>query len=168
MQRETFKMPIKQREQISTMLQNQGLSQAEINEILNGEYSSVETPTEIQSIFWNGKYENVLNMISDGYTMEKIEQGDISSREIQEFKEMLDNNNWTIENAKAIHQYTDGSNMILKIKRGQDKATFKQGIEQQLSESLQQRAVQNQKLQQDQPSKQQNVEQQGDMQPINQ
>ena len=51
MQRETFKMPIKQREQISTMLQNQGLSQAEINEILNGEYSSVETPTEIQSIF---------------------------------------------------------------------------------------------------------------------
>lgn len=68
-------------------------------------------------------------MISDGYTMEEIEQSDISSREIQEFKEMLDNNNWTVENAKAIHQYTDGSNMILEIKRGQDKATFKQGIE---------------------------------------
>lgn len=141
MQRETLKMPIEQREQISTMLKNQGLSQAEIDEILNGEYSSFETPTEIQSIFGNGKYENVLNMISDGYTMEEIEQSDIPSREIQEFKEMLDNNNWTIENAKAIHQYTDGSNMILGIKRGQDKATFKQGIEQQLSESLKQRGI---------------------------
>lgn len=141
MQRETLKMSIEQREQISTMLQNQGLSQAEIDEILNGAYSSFETSTELQNVFENGKYENVLNMLSDGFTMEEIEQSDISAREIQEFKEMLDSNNWTVENAKAIHQYTDGSNMILGIKRGQDKATFKQGIEQQLSESLKQRGI---------------------------
>lgn len=134
-------MSVEQKEQISIMLQSQGLSQPEINEILNSEYALFETPTEIQSVFGNGKYENVLNMLSDGYTMKEIEQSGVSAREIQEFNEMLDSNNWTVENAKAIHQYTDGSNMILGIKRGQDRAIFKQGIVQQLSESLQQRGI---------------------------
>ena len=61
MLKEKLKMSNEQAQQISNMLQKQGLTEAEINEILNGEYSSFQTDMDLTQIFSSdGNYQNVL------------------------------------------------------------------------------------------------------------
>ena len=68
MQTEQIKMSDEQVQQISSMLQKQGLTPAEINEILNGEYTTFQTDTDLVNMFsFDGNHQNVLRWLADGY-----------------------------------------------------------------------------------------------------
>ena len=51
MLKEQIRMSNEQAQQISNMLQRQGLTESEINEIINGEYSSFQTDMDLTQIF---------------------------------------------------------------------------------------------------------------------
>ena len=87
------------------------------------------------------KHGDVLEKLSDGYTMEELQSQGVSTQKIQAFNEMLQSKNLTVDNAKAIYQYSVGSNMILGVKRGASKETIQSQIMSDLEESLQTRGV---------------------------
>ena len=143
MLKEQLKMSNIQIQQISSMLQKQGLTEAEINEIINGEYSSFQTDIDLAQIFSSdGKYQNVLRGLADGYSIDELQQQGINFREISEFMQELDRCNLTVDNAKAINQYSNGSNMILSMKRGSsDKEQIQSGIKYDMMSKLQTRGL---------------------------
>lgn len=143
MLKEQLKMSNIQIQQISSMLQKQGLTEAEINEIINGEYSSFQTDIDLAQTFSSdGKYQNVLRGLADGYSIDELQQQGINFREISEFMQELDRCNLTVDNAKAINQYSNGSNMILSMKRGSaDKEQIQSGIKYDMMSKLQTRGL---------------------------
>ena len=143
MLKEQLKMSNVQIQQISSMLQKQGLTEAEINEIINGEYSSFQTDIDLAQTFSSdGKYQNVLRGLADGYSIDELQQQGINFKEISEFVQELDKCNLTVDNAKAINQYSNGSNMILSMKRGSaDKGQIQNGIKSDMIGKLQTRGL---------------------------
>lgn len=132
-----------QKQQITNMLQNQGLSQLDINEILDGNYSTFQNETDLTEVFSsNGSHQKVLQGLADGYTMEELPQIGVSQSEIQSFMDTIDSYNISVENAKAINQYSNGSNMILAVKRGTTtREELQNGIMKDLSTKLQERGM---------------------------
>lgn len=142
MRTEQLHMSAEQKEQITTMLQSQGISQSEIDQIINGDYESYDTGTDLESAYGGlKKHGDVLEKLSDGYTMEELQGQGISADKIQQFEEMLETRNLTVDNAKAIYQYSIGSNMILGVKRGTSKETIREQIITDLDEALRGRGV---------------------------
>jgi len=142
MRNEKIEMSPEQKQQISSMLQSQGLSPSEINVILNGEYEHYDSEEDLESSFGElRKYDAVLEKLSDGYTMDELEVQGISPQKIDDFNQMLSEKNITIDNAKAIYQYSVGSNMILGVKRGTSKKIIQEQIMSDLEKSLQERGV---------------------------
>lgn len=143
MLKEQIRMSNEQAQQISNMLQRQGLTESEINEIINGEYSSFQTDMDLTQIFSSdGNYQNVLRGLADGYSIDELQQQGVNPREINEFMKELEKSNLTIENAKAINQYSNGSNMILSMKRGTaDKGQIQNGIKADMMSKLQTRGL---------------------------
>lgn len=142
MRTEQLHVSAEQKQQITTMLQSQGISQSKIDQIINGTYESYETQTDLENA-WGVliKHGDVLEKLSDGYTMEELQRQGISIDKIQQFEEMLDARNLTVDNAKAIYQYSIGSNMILGVKRGTSKETIREQIITDLDEALRGRGV---------------------------
>ena len=143
MKNERMDMSLEQKQQISNMLQSQGLSQSEIDVILNGEYSAFQTDMELTDIFSsNGTHQSVLRGLADGYSIEELQQHGVNSREIKEFMNTLEKYNLTVENAKAINQYSNGSNMILSMQRGTaDRSAIQNGIKTDMMSKLQTRGL---------------------------
>lgn len=143
MQIEHLTMSNEQIQQITDMLKKQGLNESEINEIINGEYSSFQTDIDLAQIFdSNGNYQNVLRGLADGYTIEELTQQGVNSKEIEAFMQELEKNNLSIDNAKAINQYSNGSNMILSMKRGlADRTQIQNGIKADMMSKLQTRGL---------------------------
>lgn len=142
MRTEQLHMSAEQTEQITTMLQSQGISQSEIDQIINGDYESYDTGTDLESAYGGlKKHGDVLEKLSDGYTMEELQGQGISTDKIQQFEQMLETRNLTVDNAKAIYQYSIGSNMILGVKRGTSKETIREQIITDLDETLRGRGV---------------------------
>ena len=143
MRNEKIEMSQEQKQQISSMLQSHGLSQSEIDVILNGEYEGYDSEYDLESAFGGlRKHGDVLERLSDGYTMDELQAQGISAQKIDAFNQMLSEKHITVDNAKAIYQYSVGSNMILGVKRGVTKDTIKEQIMSDLEESLQARGVQ--------------------------
>lgn len=129
-------------QRLSTMLEAQGLPQDSINEILNGDYSSFENMSDLEGAFGGiKKHDEVLEKLSDGYTMEEMEGQGVSSQKIQDFSTMLKSNNLTVDSAKAIYQYSIDSTMISKVQRGADRAQIQGKIMTDLLKSLQDRGI---------------------------
>lgn len=142
MSSERIQMSQEQAQKISNMLQSQGIPQSEIDQIINGEYETYSTEYDIDSSLGGlKKYGDVLEKLSDGYTMDELQTEGISVQKIQEFQDMLQERNLTVDGAKSIYQYSVGSNMILGVKRGVTKDTIKEQIIQDLESSLQTRGV---------------------------
>lgn len=142
MSSERIQMSPEQAQRISNMLQSQGISQSEIDRIINGEYETYSTEYDIESSLGGlKKYGDVLEKLSDGYTMDELQTEGISIQKIQEFQDMLQERNLTVDSAKSIYQYSVGSNMILGVKRGVTKDAIKDQIIQDLERSLQTRGV---------------------------
>lgn len=142
MSSERIQISQEQAQKISNMLQSQGIPQSEIDQIINGEYETYSTEYDIESSLGGlKKYGDVLEKLSDGYTMDELQTEGISMQKIQEFKDMLQERNLTVDGAKSIYQYSVGSNMILGVKRGVTKDTIKEQIIQDLESSLQTRGV---------------------------
>ena len=142
MSNEKIKISPEQQQKISNMLQSQGISETEIDQIINGDYEGYTTGEDLESSFGGlKKHGDVLEKLSDGYTMEELQSQGVSTQKIQEFNEMLQSKNLTVDNAKAIYQYSIGSNMILGVKRGTSKETIQDQIMSDLEESLQERGV---------------------------
>ena len=119
MSSERIQMSPEQAQRISNMLQSQGIPQSEIDQIIDGEYETYSTEYDIESSLGSLKnYGDVLEKLSDGYTMDELQTEGISTQKIQEFQEMLQERNLTVDGAKSIYQYSVGSNMILGVKRG--------------------------------------------------
>lgn len=119
MLKEQIKMPDFQAQRISNMLQKQGLTESEINEILNGEYLSFQNDIDLTQTFSSdGNYQDILRGLADGYSIDELQQKGIKPKEINDFMQELEKCNLTIDNAKAINQYSNDSNMILSMKRG--------------------------------------------------
>ena len=74
--------------------------------------------------------------------MDELQAQGISAQKIDAFNQMLSEKHITVDNAKAIYQYSVGSNMILGVKRGTSKETIQEQIMSDLEESLQARGVQ--------------------------
>ena len=142
MSSERIQMSPEQAQRISNMLQSQGIPQSEIDQIIDGEYETYSTEYDIESSLGSLKnYGDVLEKLSDGYTMDELQTEGISTQKIQEFQEMLQERNLTVDGAKSIYQYSVGSNMILGVKRGVTKDAIKDQIMQDLESSLQTRGV---------------------------
>ncbi len=143
MLKEQIKMSDEQIQKISNMLLKQGLTESEINEIISGEYSSFQTDMDLTQIFSSdGNYQNVLRGLADGYSIDELQQKGINSKEINEFMQELEKCNLTIDNAKAINQYSNGSNMILSMKRGSaDRVKIQNGIKSDMINKLQTRGL---------------------------
>lgn len=119
MNKERLNLPLEQEHKIANMLQSQCFSQSEIDIILNGEYSCFQSENDLTNLFSSsGNYQNVLRGLADGYTIDELPQIGIKQSEIEGFLGMLDKCNLSVENAKAINQYSNDSNMILSIKKG--------------------------------------------------
>lgn len=143
MKKEKIEMSTEQMEKISNMLQQQGLSKTEIDVILNGEYESYDNEYDLESSFGGlKKHGNVLEKLSDGYTMDELRTEGVPQQQIDSFLQMLQEKNITVDHAKAIYQYSVGSNMILGVKRGTSKETIQSQIMQDLEQSLSERGVQ--------------------------
>ena len=143
MSSERIQMSPGQAQRISNMLQSQGIPQSEIDQIIDGEYETYSTEYDIESSLGSLKnYGDVLEKLSDGYTMDELQTEGISTQKIQEFQDMLQERNLTVDGAKSIYQYSVGSNMILGVKRGTSKETIQEQIMSDLEESLQARGVQ--------------------------
>ena len=142
MKSERIEMSQEQAQKISNMLQSQGVSKAEIDQIINGEYETCDSEHDLESAFGGlKKYGDILEKLSDGYTVDELQTQGISTQQIQEFQDMLQEKNLTVDNVKAIYQYSTGSNMILGIKRGVTKEAIQENIMQELEEKLQIRGV---------------------------
>lgn len=143
MEIEQLNLSSTQKQQITNVLQNQGLSQSDINEILNGNYSTFQNEVDLTDVFSSsGSHQKVLQGLADGYTMEELPQIGISQSEIQGFMDTINSYNISVENAKAINQYSNGSNMILSVKRETiSRAELQNGIMQDLSTKLQERGM---------------------------
>lgn len=142
MKTERLEISDNQKQQIITMLQGQGISQSEIDQIINGDYENYNTEADLESAYGGlKKHGDVLEKLSDGYTMEELQGQGISKEKIQQFKEMLGTRNLTIDNAKAIYQYSIESNMILGVKRGTSKETIQEQIMTDFEEALRSRGV---------------------------
>lgn len=63
-------------------------------------------------------YQKILRYLADGYLIENLKSEDVKEEEIQIFLKDLENNNLTIDNVKAINQYSNRSDIILGIKKG--------------------------------------------------
>ena len=135
---EKIQMSLEQAQRISTMLQSQGIPQSKIDQIINGEYETFSTTYDIESRFGGlKKYGEVLEKLSDGYTIDELQTEGISTKKIQEFEDMLQESKLTVDGAKSIYQYSIESNMILEVKRGVTKDRIKNQIIQDLEDSLQ-------------------------------
>lgn len=142
MSSERIQMSPEHAQMISNMLQSQGIPQSEIDQIINGEYETYSTEYDIESSLGGlKKYGDILEKLSDGYTMDELQTEGISTRKIQEFQDMLQARNLTVDGAKSIYQYSVDSNMILGVKRGVTKDTIKDQIIQNLENSLQTRGM---------------------------
>ncbi len=143
MNKERLNLPLEQEHRIFNILQSQGFSQSEIDIILNGEYSSFQSENDLTNLFSSdGKYQDVLRGLADGYSIDELPQVGIKQSEIQDFLGMLDKCNLSVENAKAINQYSNGSNMILSVKRGiTSREEIQSGINKEMFEKLQLRGM---------------------------
>ena len=107
MRNEKIEMSPEQQQQISSMLQSQGLSESEIDVILNGEYEGYNSEYDLESALGGlRKHVDVLEKLSDGYTMDELQVQGISPQKIDAFNQMLSEKNITVDNAKAIYQYS--------------------------------------------------------------
>ena len=93
----------------------------------------------------NPNYQNILRQLADGYTIEQLTN--IKKEDIEHFLIDLKSHNLTIDNVKAINQYSNGSNMILGIKRKTiSKEDIMLEIYNSLKESLQTRRIPNETI----------------------
>lgn len=142
MSNEQIRISPEQAQKISQMLQNDGVSQTEISQIINGNYETYDTEFDLETSFGGlKKHGDILEKLSDGYTMEELPQQGISDQKIKAFSDMISQKNLSVDNAKAIYQYSIGSNMILGVKRGTSKETIQEQIMTDLEESLKGRGV---------------------------
>lgn len=143
MKAEQMKISDEQSKQIASILQKQGFKFSEINEILNGEYTEFQTDMDLKDVFSSdGNHQNILRGLADGYSIEELQQQGVKPREIEEFMQLLEKFNFTVENAKAINQYSNGSNMILSMKKETaNKSEIQKGIRTDMMSKLQTRGL---------------------------
>lgn len=143
MQIEHLKMSNEQTQTLTDILKKQGLTESEIDEIINGAYSSFQNNMDLKQIFdSDANYQNVLRGLADGYTIDELIQQGTNPKEIDGLMQELKKNNLSIENAKAINQYSNGSNMILSMKRGwADRNQIQNGIKTDIEGKLKARAL---------------------------
>lgn len=119
--------------QLTNILSSQGLSLEDIQEIFKGGYQSFSTQEDISlkmpSIFDNEEYTNIIQGLSDGYNFDEMTQElGISQEKINSFRDLLTQNNLSVDSVKAFNKYTVGSNMILGAKRGIPREDILQSI----------------------------------------
>ena len=90
----------------------------------------------------NNKYKFFNNI----FELKNIENEKEIKNILNQFDKMLSEKNITVDNAKAIYQYSIGSNMILGVKRGTSKETIQEQIMSDLEESLKARGVQHEDI----------------------
>ena len=119
-------------------LQDDGFSEVLIEKMLKENYQEFHGEDELKDLFQQqDSFQEILQSLADDYSMEEIAALGVGQEIIQSFLEYLKRNHLTIENAKAINQYSNGSNMILAIKRGTtSKETIYDQILSDLSEKL--------------------------------
>lgn len=140
----TEKIPLKEQEfnRIFYDLNKLGFSREQIIEILSDDYISITNDNDLQVIFGkDNENQQIFEELSNGYSFEDLIQHGISSLQLQNFKSKLESMNLTVENALAINQYSNGSNMILSAKRGVSREQIKDGILSELTDKLQQRGL---------------------------
>ena len=121
------------------MLRQNGLSEADIDVIVNGTYKEYSSSAELDSssIFKGDEYSSIIQALSEDYTLEEMSSSlGISQDKIDNFKVALKDNNLTIDNVKAFNRYSSGSNMILSAKRGVSREIISQGIDTELDSRL--------------------------------
>lgn len=121
------------------MLRQNGLSEADIDVIVNGTYREYSSSEEIasSSIFQNDEYSSIIQALSEDYTLEEMSSSlGISQEKIDSFRGALQDNNLTVDNVKAFNRYSSGSNMILSAKRGAPREAISQGIDAELDSRL--------------------------------
>ena len=100
-------MSLEQREQITKVLLEQGLSSDDIICLLTSDYECYESEEDIKNVFGCfTRHINILMKLYDGYTMDELESQGISEGEIASFQQMLSKNNVSIEEVRAFYEYS--------------------------------------------------------------
>ncbi len=124
-----------------SVLENRGLTSDQIKKIENEEYK------EYSNLNSKINYQNILRELADGYTLEELPARGIKEQDLEVFKNDLEDNNLTVENVKAINQYSNGSNMILGLKRNTtNKTNIKENIYNELVDSLERRNLSSEEI----------------------
>ncbi len=106
-------------QELSNMFQNEGIPESVVDKILNEKYQEFDNAEDLKYIYGQaGNYQDILQYLADGYLIEDLSGLGVRQENIQMFLDYLKANNLTVENAKAINQYSNGSNMILSLRRG--------------------------------------------------
>lgn len=92
-------------------------------------------------------FSDILQILNDDYSINDLENLGISKREVSEFLDFLNEKNITVENAKALNLYSNGSNMILGIKKGVvEKETILKNICKDTTRLLEERKVSSEQI----------------------
>lgn len=129
-------------DKVIEILKLKGFDDMAIQQIINGEYVDFSDENEVNEEFsLNTSFSRVFEELRNDYTLEELEERGVKNTEIEKFKEKLFKLGLSVEEAKAINQYSNGSNMILGIKKGISKGEINNGIYNELDKKLQERGV---------------------------
>lgn len=124
-----------------SLLEGEGLTTAQINAFVNSSYIEMNSEADLGAVFGSGTNENILHSLSEGYTLEDLQEAGVGKREIDKFLESLKNTGYSVQEAVALNMYTDGSDMYLGLKRGVDPNTISKNIKQNLVDQLEKRGL---------------------------
>lgn len=114
--------------QIKDMLLKDGLDIEDVDVIIYGSYTEYRDQDLYceNALFKNEEYTAIFNALADGYNINEIKN--VKPEKINEFLNILKENNITIGQAIALNKYCVGSNMILGAKRGVKKEKIRSTI----------------------------------------
>ncbi len=124
-----------------TSIKNCAIHDSDKNKIINEKYIELESEQELNIVFGQVNFfQNILQYLSDGYMLESLIDFGVTTEEIRMFEKYLEANNLSIQNAIAINKYSNGSNMILSLKKGiYSKEAVQKGIMNDLFNKLMER-----------------------------
>lgn len=95
----------------------------------------------------NKNFSDILQILNDDYSINDLENLGIRKSEVSEFLDFLNEKKITVENAKALNLYSNGSNMILGIKKGVvEKETILENICKDTTRLLEERKVSSEQI----------------------
>ena len=118
MEKEKINISSENVERITQDLLKRGLTDTEINRIIYGEYQTFSDENELED---EKDFLDLIQALSDGYSMQELEKIGISSWKIHKFEKFLECENLNEAQVVAMNRYSAGSDMMWGSKKNSSK-----------------------------------------------